>query len=351
MKNINGNKRIILVSDFTANSGVGIQARLWTTQLIEMGFRIIVVCGKSDELQGNSVRVVNVAPMLPYSFRVFIITLSGFFLGLFRRPIDSFEILTRNTSILQLHSDCFDPSKLDGVQNHRRIFRKLATSLQKLAFLRAVRIGSTIIVPSESLAERLRKKQSKAKFEVLPNALDSLDPVVIESIKLNVAKIGPLRLKKHPLRIGFVAQGDLIYKGLVDVIHFLSESEKVVVLEIAGLTQPPSIEAIENLSVFWKGNMNRYDYVNWLKSIDGVVIGSRYESFSMVAFEACLLGLPVLALGEIGLSEYYDGNLLSRSISDSGKFFSQASSTNKSDLNNSDFLDKRYAKIDKILGK
>ena len=185
----------------------------------------------------------------------------------------------------------------------------------------------------------------------MPNALDSLDPVVLESITLQVAKIESKMLSKYPLHIGFVAQGDLIYKGLRDVVDFLTESEKDVVLEIAGLTQPSSIEISKRLGTIWKGNMNRHDYVNWLKSMDGVVIGSRYESFSMVAFEACLLGIPVLALGEIGLSEYYKGNLLNESVAESGKFFIQSSSINKPDLDNSDLLKKRYLIIEKILGE
>ena len=61
--------------------------------------------------------------------------------------------------------------------------------------------------------------------------LSSLDPVVLESITLQVAKIESKMLSKYPLHIGFVAQGDLIYKGLREVVDFLTESEKDVVLQ------------------------------------------------------------------------------------------------------------------------
>lgn len=95
--------------------------------------------------------------------------------------------------------------------------------------------------------------------------------------------------------------GDLVYRAFV---HLAGERDDVFLLAVTD--SPRFTELLEGLPP------ERYRLLPWqprggflrlLAAADAVVVPSRYESFGLVAVEAMMLGLPVIAIAVGGLQE------------------------------------------------
>ena len=343
-------RRFVLISDYTNDSGVGIQAQLWCTQLADLDLSITVLTARSRHTPDDRIQVRTIAPRVPYSIRVLLVTLLGLLLNLTRTKFDSFEIFGINCRSFHMHSDPFDASKLNGLAKHKKVFRVTVRKLQILSLKRAIKTGIPIVFPSSGLAEKIFKQSEKtSNFFIVPNALLDSDAVIEKHRSLIEKESFDSITNLEQLKIGFVAQGDLEYKGLGLAIAKLEESMKNIVLEVVGVKPLDLDFSSSHIVINFLGHLTRDKYVTWLGEINGLVVASKFESFSMCSYESILLGKPVIARSYIGLSEFYKGKLLLNNFESFEQFYNLAKKDNFPDISNGDLFQKRLSPIKMLL--
>jgi hypothetical protein len=345
------NRRYVLVSDYTNDSGVGIQAQVWCAQLADLGFAVSVLTARSRKVSDARIRVYELAPRVPYSLRVIIVTLGGVLLNFLGKKFDSFEIFGIKMHTFHLHSDPFESSKIDGLPILKKFFRQNVRALQILSLNRATKNKKIVIFPSKSLANRILGRQCELdNIHILPNALLESDSIMRKHKELKLEKSQKNVRSLSAIKIGFVAQGDLQYKGINLIMENLKQSGLAVNVEVVGSDKVAIQSESDKVKLSFLGHLTREKYAAWLQSINGVIVASKYESFSMCSYESILLGKPVIAKSEIGLQEYYDGPLLLIDFVNITKFLSLAQEFHRPAVLNDALLQSRNLQIRNLVG-
>jgi glycosyltransferase involved in cell wall biosynthesis len=296
----------IVVPRYQSHHGVGMAARRLAEDLLAANVRVRVICARGDAHDGVVIR--RLPGRWPYSVEVVLVTLFSLFAGPRDETIrHAFELPARGARVIHIHGDPWDRTKVPhGSRGVRRRARAVARSLIRRAARMATRADRILVTPSRGLVVRLeRAAGTMAPNVILPNALSAEDPVLIAAAQIAAEVVVP---RRDDIRVGFVAQGDLDYKGLPRVLELLSGLNHK--LEVAGVSsvEVAPYAASSAVAVRAAGCLDRASYACWLGGVDGVIVASSYESFSLVALEALLLGVPVLALGDIGLAEFLEGS-------------------------------------------
>ena len=200
------------------------------------------------------------------------------------------------------------PTKLSSLRdlvrfaNHHFNARTEADALQK---------ASTIVVPSQGLANQLARTYSAVKNkEVIPisNPIDV--PYFTRPNSFNVQKHRQqLGFTRTDIVLVFVALGSFPRKGLDFILRALAQlnAAQLKLLVVGG--NASEIETYTGLSNRLK-IANRVKFIGlqtdvrpylWLSNL--FVLPSSYETFSLVTFQAAVAGLPLVTTQLYGVSE------------------------------------------------
>jgi glycosyltransferase involved in cell wall biosynthesis len=218
--------------------------------------------------------------------------------------------LTPICHFFHLHFDLSIKKNVGLGWSFRKFARLIASKVTQIGLWIAIKERSVIVVPSYLLAGNLRRNYRRYQLDVkiLVNRLSDSDASSIEVIaKENSTDIGvsTLELLVPKQRLGLIANGDFLYKGLDQIdelLEFVPDSYSLVII---GGDTPPVIESRYQGRVSWLPGMNRGDLFRYYPKLAGVFVASSFESFSMVALEAISSGLPVLFLGHAGICDFY----------------------------------------------
>lgn len=284
-------KNVIITAKFDSRFAVGACAIQFARDLVKTGADVSIVCGSFEGGREKEFKVASLASRLPFSVQTILLSFHSLKWKYARVNVHSFEIPTFSPTTYHIHSDFWDDSKKPDRLSLRSIARFLNRKLIRFSISQA-QDSSILIFPSKSLMGRITPRTpSTLKLRVLPNVLLEDDP-------LNSVSQSQSRTKSKS--IGFVAHGDIVFKGLGLVKQYVKSELPDFYISWAG-----GSGALEKESeVDQVGVLNRTDYSNWLRKQSGVIVASSYESFSMVALEAHSLGIPVLILGEAGIMEF-----------------------------------------------
>ncbi|MBM3256434.1 MAG: glycosyltransferase family 4 protein [Candidatus Moranbacteria bacterium] len=166
-----------------------------------------------------------------------------------------------------------------------------------------------VTVPSHSLAQEMKSHGLKKPITVLPNLVD------VALFKL-AAAAEKSRLKKHfkIKKKSLVYMGRLSYeKSIGQVIRaFKIASRKIPDLQLMIIGDGPERENLKKLAkklgvakkTTFTGFLRGRKLINALQANDIFVTASKTETFCIAALEAMAVGLPVVAVGEKGPTEF-----------------------------------------------
>jgi len=281
----------VVTTKFQMKFAVGACAVQFARDLAALGYHVEIICSDFDESLTSEFNIHHFASGLPFSIQQVVLTSFVAWKIRDNSPVHSFELPIPGSASFHLHSDIWNRTKTSDRISLRRAVRWLAK--RKLQGIFRASAGlKTLVVPSAALLKIIEKKvPSNVEVFVLPNVLG--DRSIFDETS---------RQSTEPLEsIGFVAHGDLRYKGLLKVQDWVANNLPNYLLSWAGGKNPKNDprRALEEV-----GTLERQEYASWLHRQSGVIIGSEFESFSMVALEALNSGKPVLSLGTLGLSEF-----------------------------------------------
>lgn len=301
----------IYVHRFMSSNGVGNAAIALYEDLISDGDSVDVFCMRSDAIYQKSIGVHKFPIRVPYSLEVVFLPIWSSIFSYRYRTIHSFEVPSPSCTFFHLH---FDLSiKKDGQPGWslRKFLRLVASKVSENGLQNAIRKKSVIIVPSELLANNLRKlyARDQLSIRVLPNRLSISELSLIEDlsrVELNVDSFSTLDLRVGENQLGLIAHGDFFYKGMGQIDDLFTYIPSNCSLLVIGGSNPPLIESRYRGRVSWLPTLDRAELFRHYRKMVGVFVASPFESFSMVALEAISFGLPVFFLGNAGIQEYYE---------------------------------------------
>ena len=285
-------KHIIFTTRFDPNFAVGACSIQLARDLEAMGHNVVIFSASSDRKLRKEFKVRSFAQKLPFSIQSVVIA----FVALL--PIKgarhSFEVPGFSWGAIHLHYDVWDNSKAPNRKfSIRYILRKAYRKALQYSLSRAARKGIPVVVPSQKLLKRIQPRLgSDLKYVILPNVLLGDDPILHDLVR------GANKVNKS---IGFVAYGDSNYKGISQALELLEQNFPDFKLSWAGVNE---FEGPKSESLEIAGRLSRERFADWLLTQRGVIVASNFESFSMVALEAIVAGLPVLAVGELGITDF-----------------------------------------------
>ena len=96
------------------------------------------------------------------------------------------------------------------------------------------------------------------------------------------------------------------FKGLNRIDEVLRVIPSDWELLIVGIGEKYEIPTKYQNRIRAMDGISRHDLWNLLESLGAIVIASPFESFSMVALEGIVQGVPIISLGPTGIKEFYD---------------------------------------------
>jgi glycosyltransferase involved in cell wall biosynthesis len=305
---------------FSNAHAIGVAAINFAEELSIVGKRVIVITAQHDKIQRKGIWVLKIGRHLPYSLQFIMISFLTLTVSVIARNWHTFEIPSFRALTFHAHSDFWDKSKLVRDFNTRFLLRNFNRNLSKLGIRLAVMRKTIVCFPSKSLANRTRRSipTSRERDIILPNVLSFTDELYSNS--------SFYKKKTFPeYRIGFIAQGDAIYKGLPLAMHIVENSLQPASLLVAGLDKFNGKDDSFEKCIFL-GALTRSEIRDFYLEIDFLLICSNYESFSMTALEALFLGTPVIYTGEMGINEFLPKDFFYKAKPDSQLDFNIASS-------------------------
>ncbi|MEP6797751.1 MAG: glycosyltransferase [Lapillicoccus sp.] len=145
-----------------------------------------------------------------------------------------------------------------------------------------------LLAVSEDLAAELRRRNPRADVVAIPNGLndDAFAPRVLT--RRNIGFLGRLEIAQKGL--------DLLLQAYAGIAR---DIEQDLLLGGDGPDKDELVELAATLGVadrvHFVGRIPMDERLDWLGSVELVVMPSRYESFGMVAAEALAVGTPVIA--------------------------------------------------------
>ena len=289
----------VSVVRFSNAHAIGVAAINFAEELSGIGKRVIVITAQNDKIERKGIWVLKLGKHMPFSLQFIVVSFLTLILSTFTKNWHTFEIPSSRGLTFHAHSDFWDKSKIVGNLNIRLILRNFNRNLSKLGIRMAIKRETTVVCfPSKSLATRTDRviTTSRDYQAILPNVLSSTDDLFTLSSILE-------RKSLLEFKIGFIAQGDSIYKGLPLAKSLVENSLQPASLLVAGLENQNDSDDGSQKPIFM-GPLTRAEMREFYLEIDFLLICSTYESFSMTALEALYLGTPVIYTGEMGINEF-----------------------------------------------
>jgi glycosyltransferase involved in cell wall biosynthesis len=300
----------IYVHRFISSNGVGNSAITFYEDLIKRDEPVDVYCMRCDPIYEKFSGIHKFPFTTPYSLEVLLLTLWSCITAFKYRVIHSFEVLTPNCHFFHVHFDLSIKKNVGLGWSFRKFARFVASKVTEIGLWIAIKERSVIVVPSDLLALNLRRNYSKYLLNVVvvANRLSDSDTSLIADIARDISTengVSTLDLLLPKQRLGLIANGDFLYKGLAQIdelLEFIPDNYRLLII---GGNTPPLIESRYQGKVSWLPGMNHGDLFRLYPKLAGVLVASPFESFSMVALEAISSGLPVLFLGHAGICDFY----------------------------------------------
>jgi len=193
----------------------------------------------------------------------------------------------------------------------KAVSRCVASKVTKVAYEIALRRGAIMVAPSQLLVDRLKldKISSSSSFHILPNCLSQNDfTSLISGYGIGDKKLvfDKKNSKQSKNTAAIIANGDFNFKGLNRIDEVLRTIPSDWDLLIVGIGNKYEIPTKYQNRIRAMDRISRYDLWNLLDSLGAIVIASPFESFSMVALEGIVQGVPIISLGPTGIQEFYD---------------------------------------------
>ena len=301
----------IVVNRFTSANGVGNSAVCLYEYLSEKYSKPIVVCMRGDSYY-SGLKNIHVFPVtIPYSLEIIVLPLFALFYARKHYLKHSFEVLLANPNYFHIHFD-HNMKKERGRRNViKAVSRCVASKVTKVAYEIALRRGAIMVAPSQLLVDRLKldKISSSSSFHILPNCLSQNDfTSLISGYGIGDKKLvfDKKNSKQSKNTAAIIANGDFNFKGLNRIDEVLRTIPSDWDLLIVGIGNKYEIPTKYQNRIRAMDRISRYDLWNLLDSLGAIVIASPFESFSMVALEGIVQGVPIISLGPTGIQEFYD---------------------------------------------
>ena len=301
----------IVVNRFTPINGVGNAAISLYEYLSKKYTETIVVCMRSDSEYAECIDIRRFPFKIPYSLEIFVLPCFAAFHSRRHYVKHSFEVLLFKPNYFHIHFDHKIKKGRAGKNPLSALAREFATKVSILAYNIALIRGAIIIAPSKLLINQLQlgNKSSSCKFYALPNCISERD---FSTLKLsNRSKDnslmpfdGKLGQKKNVAAL--LANGDFDFKGMNRIDEIFRAMPLDWDLLIVGVGKNFVIPSKYQSRIRAMNKISRNEVWNLFETLSGVVVASSFESFSMVALESIVKGVPVLSLGPIGIQEFYD---------------------------------------------
>lgn len=330
----------IFVHRFSNSNGVGKAAIALYENLKSLNHKTEIYCMQTThEFKFDS--NVHVFPLkLPYTVEVFVLQIWGFFVKKSRFIIHGFEIYLPNTSVYHLHFDYAIEKMQRSKYNIRILARYFAKLVTQYGFSKVVEKNILIVTPSELMTNRLKSNFTgiKLNVETIPNQLNTGDLDLLEKLESSHWKTHWPLYEKFGLgnpNVAVVANGDWHYKGLKEIDFLMEHLPSDYRILLIGGKRQPVIDVRHAKRIMWSKELNREQLLLVLRSMNGIVVASEFESFSMVALESVSVGVPTLILGQAGITEYYSQYL--HEVKESKLIFSRDSISDWIAILDSDF--------------
>lgn len=181
--------------------------------------------------------------------------------------------------VVSEHWSGFMPMAVNGYDKYNKWSKKkLKKIIQEADFVTCV---------SASLVERLRLIESKGNFIRIPNVIDER----IFNYKF------VQKAKEHPVFI-HISTGSpqknvrAILEGFA-IFHAKYKTAKLIMVCPKNDKEYPTPNELEN-NIIWKNDMSQNQLAELLRTTDGCILYSNYETFGCVIIEANALGVPVI---------------------------------------------------------
>jgi len=301
----------IVVNRLTSANGVGNSAICLYEYLDEKYSKPIVVCMRSDS-DYSGLKNIHVFPVkILYSLETIVLPLFALFYSRKHYIKHSFEVLLAKPNYFHIHFD-HNMKKEYGRRNVlKAMTRAVASKVSKVAYEVALRRGAIMVAPSQLLVDRLKldKINLSNSFHVLPNCLSQSDFITLIARFTFCDKKSVFSKKKSKQSkntAAIIANGDFNFKVLNRIDEVLRVIPSDWQLLIVGIGRKYEIPTKYQNRIRAMDRISRLDLWDLLESLGAIVIASPFESFSMVALEGIVQGVPIISLGPTGIQEFYD---------------------------------------------
>ena len=301
----------IVVNRFTPLNGVGNAAISLYEYLTKKHSDTIVVCMRSDS-EYAELNNIHVFPLkIPYSLEIFVLPCFAALHSRNHYIKHSFEVLLFKPNYFHIHFDHNIRKGFTAKKPLKALARNIATKVSGLAYKIALIRRAKIIAPSRLLISRLQQ-DSRAKtceFYALPNCISEKEFLALkrsyQSKDISLIQFDRgLSQKKNVAAL--LANGDFDFKGLKRIDEIFRAMPSDWELLIVGVGKNFEIPSKYQSRITTTSKISRNEVWKLFETLSGVVVASSFESFSMVALEGIVQGVPVLSLGPIGIQEFYD---------------------------------------------
>jgi glycosyltransferase involved in cell wall biosynthesis len=169
--------------------------------------------------------------------------------------------------------------------------------LRKATSRRVARRAKAVIVPSEALKNAMIASGIRARYETIPNVIDS--ELFIPAMKKKCDK-------KHIVHVSCFEDKSKNISGLLKSIQLLLKYRNDFILDLVGTGQDEEkmrkmvSEKLPEGVVEFHGMLEGADLHAVMSQADFLVLSSRYETFGIVVFESLSCGVPVVVTDVAG---------------------------------------------------
>lgn len=170
--------------------------------------------------------------------------------------------------------------------------------LRKLMTKKSAHKAKAVIVPSEALKDAMVAVGIQAKYEIVPN--------VIETDVFKLAKKNQKDIK-HIVHVSCFEDKSKNISGLIRSVQALLQHRNDFILHLVGTGQDEEkiklmvSEMLPKGVVEFHGMLDGGDLSEVMSQADFMVLSSRYETFGIVVYESLACGVPVLVTDVAGL--------------------------------------------------
>ncbi len=346
---------------FPRINGVSVSVRSYATELTKLGHEVCVVCLEYSEQQQRNSLFDEKSNDEKSPFKIVRIPSSGLFFSKEDRMVRFDKMHWINKKMKDFHPDVVHINSEWTIgyfgalyAHHKKIpfvftfhtmwedylanyisflpeftLRKIGRNVVKYYLKRA----DMIIAPTKRIASVVEDYGIEKKPVIIPTGIpdDSYRPSIGRSLLIQARlfrKFPHLKGKKILLFVGrIVKEKNLSF--LYDVLEMVQKKQPRTALLFVG--GGPYLQELQEVagerglsqSVAFPGYMNSEDLIYFYNMAQVFVFPSKTETQGLVTVEAMLLGLPVVAIGEMGTLDVMQGDNGGFMVPDDVSIFSQ----------------------------